>query len=104
MFVPSVGHFAQGMLVCIPLACGHAAPAAMRAALLAHYDGSRHVAVCGLPESGTLDPQALNDTDKMQLFVAGDADHPVLIARLDNLGKGAAGAAVQNLHLMLGEG
>ncbi len=102
IFVPSVGHFAQGMLVCIPLAAGHADPAAMRAALLAHYDGSRHVAVCALPEAGILDPQALNHTDLMQLFVAGDADQAVLIARLDNLGKGAAGAAVQNLHLMLG--
>ncbi len=104
IFVPSVGHFAQGMLVCIPLAADGARPAALREALLARYDGSRHVAVCSLPDSGTLDPQALNDTDLMQLFVAGDADHAVLVARLDNLGKGAAGAAVQNLHLMLAEG
>ena len=104
IFVPSVGHFAQGMLVSIPLHLedlgGNAN--ALREVLRSRYEGSRHVSVCDLPDGGTLDPQALNDTDDMQVFVAGDGPHAVLIARLDNLGKGAAGAAVQNLHLMLG--
>ena len=66
-----------------------------------HYAGAQHITVCDLPEDRTLDPQVLNDTDALQIFVAGAGPHAVLIARLDNLGKGAAGAAVQNLHLML---
>ena len=51
-----------------------------------------------------LDALALNDTDKLELFVFGEPElgHALLVARLDNLGKGAAGAAVQNLQLMLG--
>jgi N-acetyl-gamma-glutamyl-phosphate reductase len=53
---------------------------------------------------GKLEPTALNDTNKMELRVYVDVDysHAVLVARLDNLGKGASGAAVQNLKLMLG--
>jgi N-acetyl-gamma-glutamyl-phosphate reductase len=106
IFVPSVGHFRQGMLLSIPLHLdtldsGHSA-GEIEAVLRQHYAGSRYVAVRDLPESGTLEPQALNDTDVLELFVAGRGSEIVLIARLDNLGKGAAGAAVQNLHLMLG--
>jgi N-acetyl-gamma-glutamyl-phosphate reductase len=54
--------------------------------------------------TGRLEPEALNDTDRMELFVYGNEAHrqAVLVARLDNLGKGASGAAVQNLKLMLG--
>jgi N-acetyl-gamma-glutamyl-phosphate reductase len=105
IFVPSVGHFRQGMLVSIPLHLdmidgGHSA-GEIEAVLRQHYAGSRYVGVHDLPESGTLDPQALNDTDVLQIFVAGRGPEVVLIARLDNLGKGAAGAAVQNLTLML---
>jgi N-acetyl-gamma-glutamyl-phosphate reductase len=106
IFVPSVGHFRQGMLLAIPLHLdtieGDPSPGAIEAVLRQHYAGSRYVAVRDLPESGTLEPQALNDTDVLELFVAGSGPHAVLIARLDNLGKGAAGAAVQNLHLMMG--
>jgi N-acetyl-gamma-glutamyl-phosphate reductase len=106
IFLPSVGHFRQGMLLSIPLHldaidCAPSA-GAVEAVLRQHYAGSRYVAVRDLPESGTLEPQALNDTDVLELFVAGSGPHAVLIARLDNLGKGAAGAAVQNLHLMMG--
>ena len=56
------------------------------------------------PSSGKLEPQALNDTNDMELFVIANDKHAhmVLVARLDNLGKGASGAAVQNLELMLG--
>jgi len=105
IFVPSVGHFRQGMLLSIPLHLdmlggGHSA-GEIEAVLRQHYAGSRYVGVHDLPESGTLEPQALNDTDVLELFVAGRDGQTVLIARLDNLGKGAAGAAVQNLNLMV---
>jgi N-acetyl-gamma-glutamyl-phosphate reductase len=105
LFVPSVGHFAQGMLVCIPLPLG-ALPgrpqaADLRAALAAHYAGSRFVGVAG-EAPVELRPDALNGTDRMDLHVAeGKGAQAVLIARLDNLGKGASGAAVQNVRLML---
>jgi N-acetyl-gamma-glutamyl-phosphate reductase len=52
--------------------------------------------------AGNLDPEALNDTDLLEIFVCADGDQAVLVARLDNLGKGASGAAVQNIALMLG--
>jgi N-acetyl-gamma-glutamyl-phosphate reductase len=60
--------------------------------------------VAPTPASGKLEPQALNDTNDMELFVLANEKHGhlVLVARLDNLGKGASGAAVQNLELMLG--
>jgi len=105
IFVPSVGHFRQGMLLSIPLHLdmidgGHSV-GEIEAVLRQHYAGSRYVAVRDLPESEKLEPQALNDTDVLELFVAGRDGQAVLIARLDNLGKGAAGAAVQNLSLMI---
>jgi N-acetyl-gamma-glutamyl-phosphate reductase len=108
LFVPSVGHFAQGMLVSIPLFLDTlpGAPSAhqLREALSAHYAGGQNVNV--LPDiwSDNLQPEALNNTDRLSIFVAAneEARQAVLIARLDNLGKGASGAAVQNLKLMLG--
>lgn len=110
IFVPSVGNFAQGMLVSIPL---HLAslPSAPKAAELvavyrAHYAGAEDkVRICDVAGlNGRIEPQALNGTDAMDLFVFADEDfgQAVLVARLDNLGKGAAGAAVQNLRLMIG--
>ncbi len=107
IFVPSVADFRQGMLVSIPLhldMVGGASAADFEAALAAHYKGARHVRVVEAPASGKLEPQALNDTNDMELFVLANEKrgHMVLIARLDNLGKGASGAAVQNLELMLG--
>ncbi len=56
------------------------------------------------PADGKLEPEALNDTDRLELYVAGNEAHrqAILVARLDNLGKGASGAAVQNIALMLG--
>ena len=73
-------------------------------ALRAHYAGSQWVTVEEAPASGKLDALALKDTNKMELRVFGNDHyhHAVLVARLDNLGKGASGAAVQNLQLMLG--
>lgn len=108
IFVPSVGNFRQGMLVSIPIHLdtlpGKPAARAIEAALKAHYAGSSLVTVeDAVAHKGRIDALALNDTDKLQLFVfANDAQRQaVLVARLDNLGKGAAGAAVQNIKLML---
>ncbi len=109
IFVPSVGNFKQGMLVSVPLHLdelpGNPKIKDIEAALAKHYTGSDNVRVVPNAASQTrLEAEALNDTDKLELFVFGkDAlNHAVLVARLDNLGKGAAGAAVQNLKLMLG--
>lgn len=111
LFAPSVGRFAQGMLVEVPLQLG-AMPGAPRVeaihgALAAAYAGSAFVEVVPLEAAEALtglEPEALNGTNRLQLFVFGDraGDQARLVARLDNLGKGASGAAVQNLNLMLG--
>lgn len=109
IFVPSVGNFRQGMLVSIPLHLdtlpGTPSAADLEAVLAARYAGSEFVSVVPAAEAGgKLEPEALNDTNKLELFVFGsDARRQaVLVARLDNLGKGASGAAIQNLGLMLG--
>ncbi|MES2363075.1 MAG: N-acetyl-gamma-glutamyl-phosphate reductase [Pseudomonadota bacterium] len=108
VFIPSVGNFEQGMLVQLPLHLdllpGKPTAAQLKDALARHYAGSEWVTVEAAPESGKLDALALNDSNKMELRVFGNETyrHAVLIARLDNLGKGASGAAVQNLKLMLG--
>ncbi len=109
IFVPSVGHFPQGMLVSIPLHLdslpGHLTGAALREALAAHYKGSDTVRVVAGGAS-RLQPVELAGTDMLELHVFAEdtARQAVLVARLDNLGKGASGAAVQNLKLMLGLG
>ena len=109
IFVPSVGNFRQGMLVSVPLQLdllpGRPSGADLHAALAKRYTGSSHVSVMPLDHSASkLEPEALNETDKLELYVfASDKHHQaVLVARLDNLGKGASGAAVQNMRLMLG--
>jgi N-acetyl-gamma-glutamyl-phosphate reductase len=108
IFIPAVGNFKQGMLVQLPLHLdmlpGKPAPADLHAALNKHYSGSEWVTVEPPTDDGKLDALALNDTNKMELRVYSNMDyhHAVLIARLDNLGKGASGAAVQNLKLMFG--
>lgn len=108
IFVPSVGNFRQGMLVSIPLHLdtlpGHPSPAELEAALSAYYRGSDYVSVVPAEGNGKLEPEALNDTNRLELRVFGNAGRrqAVLVARLDNLGKGASGAAVQNIGLMLG--
>lgn len=112
IFVPSVGNFRQGMLVSVPLHLdllpGKPAPGDVQAALEAHYQGSGQVRVVPAAETtklgGRLDALGLNGTDQLELFVFPQEDHgqALLVARLDNLGKGAAGAAVQNIRLMLG--
>ena len=106
IFVPSVGNFRQGMAVSVPLHLdllpGRPKASDLEAALAAHYGQSRHVRV--VPRQGKLDPQGLNGSNDMELRVAANDEQrqAVLIAALDNLGKGASGAAVQNLELMLG--
>lgn len=112
IFVPSVGHYRQGMVVSIPLHLdtlkGAAKAGDLRDLLAKRYSASRYVHVADAAETaalaGKLEPQALNDTNKLELFVFGNEQHNqcVLVARLDNLGKGASGAAVQNIKLMLG--
>jgi N-acetyl-gamma-glutamyl-phosphate reductase len=105
IFVPQVGQFAQGMIVQVPLHLAPGGPAAALEALRAYYDGQHFVQVVDRAEMGDrIDPQRLNDTNRMELTVDGDAETgaTVLIAVLDNLGKGASGAAVQNLNILLG--
>ena len=112
LFVPSVANFRQGMLVQLPLHLdtlpGQPSTQDLEDALRAHYQGSRYVTVESATADRKLDAVALADTNQMELRVFGnDAQtdgfaHALLVARLDNLGKGASGAAVQNLQLMLG--
>jgi N-acetyl-gamma-glutamyl-phosphate reductase len=112
IFVPSVGNYFKGMLVSVPLhldtLTGKPSARDLEACLEAHYAGCKLVRVVKADDpsskGGRLDALALNDTDKLELRVFGNARHgqAVLVARLDNLGKGAAGAAVQNIGLMLG--
>src|SRR5690606_28823846 len=112
LFSPSVGRFAQGMIVQVPLhvadLSGQPTLADLHGALAAHYAGQDIVEVVPLRESAKLariDPTELNDTDRMKLFVFGTegGGQANLVAVLDNLGKGASGAAVQNMDLMLGK-
>ena len=108
VFVPSVGNFAQGMLVQLPLHLddlpGRPSAQTLHDALSAHYAGSRTVTVEPPTADGKLDAVALAGSNQMELRVFANqaAGHALLVARLDNLGKGASGAAVQNLELMLG--
>ena len=108
IFVPSVGHFRQGMLVSIPLHLdtlpGKPKAADLQAALEARYRDCELVRMVPPPGNGKLEPEALNHTDRLELSVHGNEQYrqAVLVARLDNLGKGASGAAVQNIKLMLG--
>ena len=108
LFVPSVGNFTQGMLVQLPIHHDQLPRTARTAdfaqALQAHYADSSWVKVIHLSDVTKLDATALVDQDGMELHVFGndDAGQTLLVARLDNLGKGASGAAVQNLQLMFG--
>ncbi|MEX3009363.1 N-acetyl-gamma-glutamyl-phosphate reductase [Hoeflea sp. TYP-13] len=110
LFSPSVGRFAQGMIVQVPLYLdmlnGSPTLADIHSVLADHYAGQQIVEVVSLEESTQLariDAEELAGTDGMKLFVCGSPDggHVNLVALLDNLGKGASGAAVQNMNLML---
>ncbi len=108
IFVPSVGHFCQGMLVSVPLHLdtlpGKPKAADLEAALERHFEGAELVTVVKTSPADRLEAEPLNDTDRMELRVYSNAalGQALLVARLDNLGKGASGAAVQNIRLMLG--
>ena len=112
ILIPAVGNFRQGMLVQLPLHLdqlpGKPTAHDVQQALARHYAGSEWVRVEPATADGKLDASALRDTNTLELRVfandgASDSfQHAVVVARLDNLGKGASGAAVQNLKLMLG--
>jgi N-acetyl-gamma-glutamyl-phosphate reductase len=108
IFVPSVGDFAQGMLVSVPLHLdllnGAPKPAELEACLRAAYARSGWVRVEAADGKARLAPEELNGSNWLELRVFGNEKRgqAVLVARLDNLGKGASGAAVQNIGLMLG--
>ncbi|MCH8551683.1 MAG: N-acetyl-gamma-glutamyl-phosphate reductase [Natronospirillum sp.] len=111
VFTPLVGPYYKGMVVTVPLhawqlASVHTAEA-VHAQLTEHYADSRFVTVqpfdaSGQVDGGFLNPQGANDTNENQIFVFGGDEHILLMSRLDNLGKGASGAAVQNMNIMLG--
>jgi N-acetyl-gamma-glutamyl-phosphate reductase len=108
IFVPSVADYAQGMIDSIPLHLdmlkGGVTPADLEAVLVKRYAGSDVVRVVTAEATGKLEPEALNGTNGLEIRIYGNEKrgHAVLVARYDNLGKGASGAAVQNLGLMLG--
>jgi len=114
VFSPSVGYYKRGMLVSVPLQAsqlpGHPTGEQLHAAYVEHYAGEAFVTVrplndkAALRDGAFLEPEGLNGTNRLEVFVfANDSQQQaVLIARLDNLDKGASGAAVQNLNLMLG--
>jgi len=110
IFVPSVGNFRQGMIVSVPLHLdtlpGKPCLRDIERILDEHYRGSEIVKVSQEPGAklSRLAAEVADGSDKLELFVFGKAElgQAVLLARLDNLGKGAAGAAVQNIRLMLG--
>jgi len=115
VFLPVVSSFYKGLAVSVPLHLSQLKPgtdgAAVQQALAAHYAGERFVKVMPLSDPATLeegffDVQACNDSNRCELFVFANAQQLLLMSRLDNLGKGASGAAVQsmNVHLGLDEG
>jgi N-acetyl-gamma-glutamyl-phosphate reductase len=108
IFMPAVGNFREGMLVELPLHLdllpGQPRVADLQAAYARHYAGARWVTVEEAAGDGKLHPLGANHTNRLEIRVFGNDEHhqAVAVARLDNLGKGASGAAVQNLELMLG--
>jgi N-acetyl-gamma-glutamyl-phosphate reductase len=115
IFMPIVGRFLKGLSVSVPLhlsqLAGGTTPEKLHQALAARYAGERFIRVLPLRdpaaiEAGFFDVQACNDTNRVDLFVFANDTQAILMARLDNLGKGASGAAVQsmNVHLGLDEG
>ena len=109
LFIPSVGNFRQGMVVQLPLHLEQlpegVTPEKIRQTYESHYSAIKNSFVNVLPRQSSMhfDATALNNTNRLEIAVFDNVEkgHLVLMARLDNLGKGASGAAVQNLHLML---
>jgi N-acetyl-gamma-glutamyl-phosphate reductase len=115
VFMPVVGKFYKGLSVSVPLHLSQLAkgstPESLHAALRHRYEGERFIRVMPLRDAATLedgffDVQACNDSNRVDLFVFANESQVLLMSRLDNLGKGASGAAVQtmNVHLGLDEG
>lgn len=111
IFLPAVGRYRQGMIVSLPLHVGmlkvgtrEDALGAVVASYCRHFANSEDITVHTAVEGGRLDPEALNDTNKLEVFVLADASHQRMVAvgRLDNLGKGSSGAAMANLEIMAG--
>ncbi len=112
LFLPTVGPFYKGMVVSVPLFLprlkGKVTGKDVRECLAGHYDGEPFIRVLPLgDQSDFIDgtffhPQGCNDTNRLDLFVYANGDQAVVMSRLDNLGKGASGAAVQNMNIMLG--
>ena len=111
VFMPAVGNFYKGLAVSVPLHLSllprGTDGAALHRALTAHYAGERFVKVMPLADPATLhsgffDVQACNDSNRCELFVFGNDHQVLLMSRLDNLGKGASGAAVQSMNVPLG--
>ena len=111
VFTPIVGNFYKGLAVSVPLHLsqlpGDVTAEAIHTALANHYGGERYVRVMPLRDPEALeavyfDVQACNDTNRVDLFVFANESQVLLIARLDNLGKGASGAAVQTMNIHLG--
>lgn len=111
IFCPAVGNYYQGMTVSVPLSTRalsrKVTPAAIHAVLAERYADERFVRVQPLggedvAPGGYLSPTGCNGTNRVELLVTGHDEQILVTARLDNLGKGASGAAVQNLNLMLG--
>jgi N-acetyl-gamma-glutamyl-phosphate reductase len=107
IFAPSVGNFRQGMLVSVPLQLddlpGKSKAADLRAVFSKHYRGQKHFHVTESEDATRIEPESLNGTNDIEIHVfANEARRQaLLVAKFDNLGKGASGAAVQNLMLML---
>ncbi len=105
IFLPIVGDFYSGMEVTVPLHTadlGGATPESLTELYRRYYDGSSLVRVADTAESGFLSAGAMSGKDSMEIAVYGNADRVILTARYDNLGKGASGAAVECLNLLLG--
>lgn len=111
VFTPIVSNFAQGMSVAIPLHTAHlnrkATARQVHEILSSYYKDCRFVKVIPFDseshlDNGFLPATACNDTNRLEIFVFGHDDQILLLSRLDNLGKGASGAAVQNMNIMLG--
>ena len=108
LFSPSVAHYYKGMLVQIPLFLNElsGSVAEVHKVLTMRYATEQFVEVVALDAAvapdGYLDPTACNDTNRLQIMVLGNEEQVLLVARYDNLGKGASGAAIQNMNLMIG--
>ena len=111
VFMPIVGPFYKGLAVSVPLQLAHLKPGTDGAALVRafekHYEGERFIRVMPLSNPAITEPnffdvQGSNDTNRIDIFVFADDQQAILIAREDNLGKGASGAAVQCMNLHLG--